>query len=311
MVGKAESIGRWLGIIVDLFVPSRIVAVTKRRRYRCTQIKANIRFFSSSSDLPQKSVSIPMEKREELFGQLCERFSRSNAADGRSAWDIALDTVTEVGGSALNAVSMNSQTKQLLWARSSMERCWLDEYEANDYQRADPFLASFRRGESTFRIDAGTLTRSEQTHDRAFELNHNLALGGYGSFLSSAFGDFGCGERLMVVFCSRYRLHEVDALAGIGNVQLINAFIAANIRDARPEPLSSQRIELRNQVLTPRERDILLWLASGLRNDQIAYRANIAEVTVRKHLISIRRKLNARTREQAIAIAVRDGWIVP
>ena len=64
-------------------------------------------------------------------------------------------------------------------------------------------------------------------------------------------------------------------------------------------------------VLSPRERETLTWLASGLRTTQIAHRMGIREVTVGLHLQGARRKLGARTREQALAIALRDGHIAP
>lgn len=250
-----------------------------------------------------------MTHRRQFFSQICERFSSNKSENMPSAWDTALELVNDLGGSALNVVTMSSQTKQLLWARSSMERSWLDKYEASGFQMVDPFLASFRRGQSTFAIDAGSLSQSEQTETKAYALNHELAECGYGSFISGAFGDLSIGVRTMVVFASPDNLDDIYARIGKDHILLVSAFIAANIRDARPEPGSKQLIQLQNQVLSQRERDILCWLASGLRNDQIAYRANIAEITVRKHLLSIRRKLNAQTREQAIAIAVRDGWI--
>ena len=63
--------------------------------------------------------------------------------------------------------------------------------------------------------------------------------------------------------------------------------------------------------LSPREREVLVWLASGLRTAEIAHRMRIEPVTVGYHLQRARRKLGARTREQAIAIAVRDGHILP
>jgi DNA-binding CsgD family transcriptional regulator len=62
-------------------------------------------------------------------------------------------------------------------------------------------------------------------------------------------------------------------------------------------------------LLSPREREVLVWLASGLRTAEIAHRMGIETVTVGYHLQRARRKLGARTREQALAIALRDGHI--
>lgn len=69
--------------------------------------------------------------------------------------------------------------------------------------------------------------------------------------------------------------------------------------------------EARDICLTPRERECLLWLARGLRNDGIAHRMGLRPVTVEFHLANARRKLGARTREQALAIAVHKGLVEP
>ena len=45
--------------------------------------------------------------------------------------------------------------------------------------------------------------------------------------------------------------------------------------------------------------------AEGLTNDQLAERLFVAETTVRTHLRNINVKLDARSREEAIAIARR------
>lgn len=63
--------------------------------------------------------------------------------------------------------------------------------------------------------------------------------------------------------------------------------------------------------LTPRERECLLWLAKGLRNEQIAHRLGLKPVTVEFHLANARNKLGARTREQALAIALQKGLVEP
>lgn len=65
----------------------------------------------------------------------------------------------------------------------------------------------------------------------------------------------------------------------------------------------------RSKRLSPRQRECLQWLASGLRNEQIAEKMNIRPVTVDLHLREARAQLGAQTREQALAIAISDGMI--
>jgi DNA-binding CsgD family transcriptional regulator len=63
--------------------------------------------------------------------------------------------------------------------------------------------------------------------------------------------------------------------------------------------------------LTTRERECLLWLAKGLRNDRISERMGISNPTVEMHLAHARQKLGASTREQALAKAVALRLISP
>lgn len=61
--------------------------------------------------------------------------------------------------------------------------------------------------------------------------------------------------------------------------------------------------------VTSRERECLEGLAQGLTNAGIAKRLHIALPTVALHLANARRKLGARSREQAVALAVKLGLI--
>ena len=58
-----------------------------------------------------------------------------------------------------------------------------------------------------------------------------------------------------------------------------------------------------------RERYMLRKTADGLTAPEIAVRAACARATVDTHLEHIRRKLAARTRAHAVAIALRRGLI--
>jgi len=68
-----------------------------------------------------------------------------------------------------------------------------------------------------------------------------------------------------------------------------------------------QRGGVTNQELTPREQEILRYLAYGLTNKKIAQALFISEKTVKSHLNSIFKKLNVTRRLQAILYAIRQG----
>lgn len=61
--------------------------------------------------------------------------------------------------------------------------------------------------------------------------------------------------------------------------------------------------------LTAREKQCLEWLSRGLRSDEIAYQLDLKKVTVDMHLGNAKHKLNARTREQLLVLAMRNGLI--
>ena len=63
--------------------------------------------------------------------------------------------------------------------------------------------------------------------------------------------------------------------------------------------------------LTARERECLLWLAAGLRQQQIAFRLGTHPKTVEKQIDSARRKVKATTTAQALATALIFGLISP
>ncbi len=62
-------------------------------------------------------------------------------------------------------------------------------------------------------------------------------------------------------------------------------------------------------VLTAREREILQLLADGLSNADVAAQLFISQETVKSHVRHILTKLEADTRTQAVAIALRDAMI--
>ena len=64
------------------------------------------------------------------------------------------------------------------------------------------------------------------------------------------------------------------------------------------------------EPLTPREREVLEMLASGLVNKQIAARLSISEHTVKFHVASILGKLGAATRTEAVSLGFRRGLVL-
>ncbi len=61
--------------------------------------------------------------------------------------------------------------------------------------------------------------------------------------------------------------------------------------------------------LTPREMEILKFIGQGFLNKQIAAELGISEQTIKNHVTSILRKLNANARTEAVVLALKQGLI--
>lgn len=64
-------------------------------------------------------------------------------------------------------------------------------------------------------------------------------------------------------------------------------------------------------TLTPREREMVGWVATGRSNDEIASELVISPDTVRTHVSRAMVKLRARDRAQLVVFAVRSGLTIP
>jgi DNA-binding NarL/FixJ family response regulator len=93
-----------------------------------------------------------------------------------------------------------------------------------------------------------------------------------------------------------------DALLAPAVTSRLIAEFAARTRLVPPRELDS---------LTPREREILLLVAGGLANAEIAARLCLAEQTVKSHVSSVLFKLGLRDRVQAVILAYESGLVVP
>lgn len=109
--------------------------------------------------------------------------------------------------------------------------------------------------------------------------------------LMTGFGDIPMSVRAM-------KLGAVDFLTKpMRDQELLDAVAAAIRKDQNRRQYIAQMAQLREKyaLLTNRERQVLILVASGLMNKQVANQLSISEVTVKMHRGSLMRKLEARS----------------
>lgn len=82
-----------------------------------------------------------------------------------------------------------------------------------------------------------------------------------------------------------------------------------NLEEYLAESAGARRFSRRSADLTDKEREVLAELAAGRTTEEAAQALHVSPHTVRSRLKNALRKMGARTREQAVAIAIREGAI--
>jgi DNA-binding NarL/FixJ family response regulator len=96
----------------------------------------------------------------------------------------------------------------------------------------------------------------------------------------------------------------------INELVLSRPKVAENVlRQFQDFTLMGGAMETLATPLTSRELEVLSYAARGYINKQIAYQLGVSEQTIKNHMTSILRKLDANDRTQAVVLALHYGWI--
>jgi DNA-binding NarL/FixJ family response regulator len=111
-----------------------------------------------------------------------------------------------------------------------------------------------------------------------------------------------------------------DLLAAIRAVAGGNAMVAPRVTRRLLDRFAGQLVPAvpvvnsaaeRLTLLTEREREVLLLVAQGWSNAEIAERLHVAETTIKTHVGRILGKLEVRDRVQAVVLAYESGLVRP
>ncbi len=86
-------------------------------------------------------------------------------------------------------------------------------------------------------------------------------------------------------------------------------YLPPSIMDAAVSPHADAGTSRSGKVLTPRQAEVLDYVAEGMSNKQIAYKMNVSEATVKLHINALLRAVGATNRTQAVIIAQKMGLI--
>jgi len=109
----------------------------------------------------------------------------------------------------------------------------------------------------------------------------------------------------------RHDLIAAVRIAAAGNALLAPSVTMRLIDAFARKPAQTLPAPSRLASLTARERDILLLLARGLTNAEIAADLVISEATVKSHVGNLLAKLGLRDRVQAVILAYETGMVHP
>ncbi|WP_199486559.1 response regulator transcription factor [Actinomadura logoneensis] len=186
-------------------------------------------------------------------------------------------------------------------AGDGREAVRLAERHAPDVVVMDIRMPGMDGIEATRRILGGPATGSTRvlvltTFDVDEYVYEALAVGASGFLLKDATAD-------ELVSAVRIVARGDSLLAPQVTGRLIREF--SKQRRTRPTPPPAL------STLTARETEVLVLMAAGLSNSEIAARLVVSEHTVKTHVARVFTKLNLRDRAQAVMLAYESGLVVP
>jgi DNA-binding CsgD family transcriptional regulator len=222
-----------------------------------------------------------------------------------------------VGFEICNIAVSDRSTGGLIGFVTNMSEAWMDHYYKREFGNVDPILKLALSTKAPVVFDAMSyLPGGEPGVHLANEMIDGFrGEGGNSSFVIPMY-THPADRQVVMGLGSNLKPSELKSMIKdsaheilIGSA-LVQSFLATENLD-KVSNGSYRHNPAGPFSLSPREREVLNWLASGLRTDRIADRMDITNATVNFHLKSIKQKLAAKTREQALAIAIVQRLIEP
>jgi DNA-binding NarL/FixJ family response regulator len=105
-------------------------------------------------------------------------------------------------------------------------------------------------------------------------------------------------------------VHAGDSVIAASSTRRLLQHVAPMLRGAAPAAAGGGN-DAGLAELTPREREVLVQMALGASNTEIAQRFVVSEATVKTHVGRVLAKTGSRDRVQAVVLAYRTGLVQP
>lgn len=250
--------------------------------------------------------AVPDQDRQ-LAGVIAERMLGAEAPNDR--WLAIQRILCDLGATSVNAGAICDREQYPLWFRSTLPSETLDAYVASDFALADFIFKHAVSDPNPLRWHTAKRSafETDSRHRHFADFVRDSGVRSIFSFSRRARPGYG---KDIITYCSTLDPAEVMDAHNLRRVEtairLLLPWLDWPETDAEIDVISIRRAEL-----STRENQALKLLAGGLMNARIADAMGISEAMVAKHLRSARRKLNAKTREEAVARAVRAAQIDP
>ncbi|CUH87929.1 HTH-type quorum sensing-dependent transcriptional regulator VjbR [Phaeobacter sp. CECT 5382] len=215
--------------------------------------------------------------------------------------------LAKFGANAVNAAEIDVKAGAPLWFRSSLKEPILKTYLSEGHFENDIVVRhAAQDGAPLVWCPQNQLRHMSDKKQRSF--GKFVLNSGYHSLVSHTMNGPISGRVRNLTFCTQHAPQEILQATNLKRIQLALNLLLPWLEWPKDQS-QPQCIPIARPALSPRESEALSYLANGLMNARIARAMNITEATVAKHLNGAKLKLGAKTRTQAVAIAILEHRI--